>query len=67
MMSNQGRHFDFMLMLASLALAAFGLVLIYSGSLASTGSPHEALAGPVARQAGFAAVGLVLCLVVSRV
>jgi len=67
MMSNQGRHFDFLLMFVSLALAAFGLVLIYSGSLASTGSPHEAFAGPVARQAGFAAVGLVLCLVVSRV
>ncbi len=65
-MTDRARHFDYMMLLVSVVLTMFGLVLIYSGSLASSGSAHAALSGPVARQMGFAVIGLVLCIFVSR-
>lgn len=60
------RYFDFALLAASLALVAYGAVLIYSGSLASYGGSAEALSHPVARQVGFAAVGLAAMIAMSR-
>lgn len=54
------RRFDFLLLLTCLALVAYGLLLIYSGSLARYGSGHAALTHPVLKQAIFAGVGLVL-------
>jgi rod shape determining protein RodA len=61
------RPFDFLLLATALALTAYGLLLIYSGSLTSEGgSPAAVLKGPVGRQLGFALVGIALCLFVSR-
>jgi rod shape determining protein RodA len=60
------RYFDFILLATSLALVAYGTVLIYSGSLASYGSSAEVLSHPVARQIGFAAVGVAAMVVMSR-
>jgi rod shape determining protein RodA len=61
------RPFDFILLFTALALTVYGLLLIYSGSLTSTGNEiANVLAGPVGRQLGFAIVGVSFCLVVSR-
>ena len=61
------RPFDFILLFTALGLTAYGLLLIYSGTLTNTGNEIAAiLAGPVGRQLGFAIVGLSCCLVVSR-
>jgi rod shape determining protein RodA len=60
------RNFDFVLLAASLALVAYGVVLIYSGSLASYGSTAEVLSHPVARQIGFAAAGIAVMIAMSR-
>jgi rod shape determining protein RodA len=50
-----------------MALAGFGLLLIYSGSLTTYGSPAQALSHPVSRQAVFAAMGAVAMITLSRV
>jgi rod shape determining protein RodA len=61
------RPFDFVLLATALALTAFGLVLIYSGSLTTSGREvADVLRGPVGRQLAFAIVGVSLCLIVSR-
>lgn len=61
------RPFDFVLLFTALALTAYGLVLIYSGTLnTSGGAVTEVLRGPVGRQIAFALVGVSLCLFVSR-
>jgi rod shape determining protein RodA len=60
------RNFDFILFLASLALVAYGLVLIYSGSLPSYESAGAALSHPVTRQIVFAAVGVLIMLLLTR-
>jgi rod shape determining protein RodA len=60
------RNFDFVLLAASLALVAYGVVLIYSGSLASYGSTAEALSHPVARQIAFAIAGVAVMIAMSR-
>jgi len=61
------RPFDFVLLAAAVALTAYGLVLIYSGTLnTSGGALEEVVRGPVGRQAAFALVGIALCLVISR-
>jgi rod shape determining protein RodA len=61
------RPFDFILLFTALALTAYGLLLIYSGSLTTTGEEiADVLAGPVGRQLGFAIVGISCCLIVSR-
>jgi rod shape determining protein RodA len=52
--------------LAAAALAAYGALLIYSGTLTSYGSP-ESLGHPVVRQGAFALLGLLLMVVLSRV
>jgi len=60
------RHFDFILMAVALALVAYGAILIYSGSLTTYGQGAEALRHPVARQLAFAAVGVVIAALLSR-
>jgi rod shape determining protein RodA len=61
------RHFDILLLLTAVALTAYGLLLIYSGSLPSTGSVSDAISGPVERQLIFAIAGVMICIGVSRV
>jgi rod shape determining protein RodA len=63
---DSARHFDFILLILSLALTLFGLLLIYSGSLASSGGSRHSLSGPVGHQLAFAVAGLTLCILVSR-
>ena len=58
--------FDFVLLTASVALVAYGLLLIYSGSLTPAGDDGSVLTGPVGRQLLFAGAGLVTCLAVAR-
>ncbi|MDE3096599.1 MAG: rod shape-determining protein RodA [Chloroflexota bacterium] len=60
-------EFDYLLALAAVALTAYGALLIYSGSLATYGSPSAALSHPVSRQIAFAVVGVVAMLVLTRV
>lgn len=60
------REFDVLMLLAAVALTAYGALLIYSGSLTTYGSPGQALSHPVSRQIAFAAVGLVAMIVLSR-
>lgn len=60
-------RFDYVLTFAVLALVAFGLVLIYSGSAASYDGALVSLGSPVARQALFAMIGLCLMLGASKV
>jgi len=60
------REFDFIMAVAAVALTAYGALLIYSGSLATYGSPAQAFSHPVSRQIAFGAVGLVAMLVLSR-
>ena len=61
------RPFDFVLLATAVALTAYGLLLIYSGSLANSGNEiADVLAGPVGRQLAFALVGICACLFVSR-
>jgi len=61
------RSFDYLLLLTSLALVAYGIILIYSGSLGSYGSSSKALADPVARQIIFAVIGVTVMLLISRI
>ena len=60
------RHFDFLLMAAALALAGYGLALIYSGSLPSYGGSSEVLRHPVTRQGAFALAGLAAAILMTR-
>ena len=59
-------RFDGLLAFASLALVAYGLVLIYSGSLRSYDGPAASLSNPVAKQALFAAIAIGAMVAVSR-
>jgi rod shape determining protein RodA len=60
------RPFDYILLVSGIALTVYGLLLIYSGSLASSGGSEPVLTGPVGRQVIFALMGLVACIAVSR-
>jgi rod shape determining protein RodA len=66
MRGRDAGQFDPLLLVLALALTAYGLVLIYSGSLASSGGMRQALSGPVGRQMVFGAIGLVAFFVVAR-
>src|SRR4030042_6568647 len=66
MVRGSTRQFDFLLVAAPLALVAYGAILIYSGSLTTYGTGDEALRHPVARQVAFAAVGVVVAVLLSR-
>ncbi len=63
------RRFDFVLLLATLALIGLGVLLIYSATLPSPGQPANNLTadGPVVRQVVFALAGLILMLLVSLI
>jgi len=60
------REFDLVLVLAAAGLIVYGLLLIYSGSLNTYGSPGMDLSHPVTRQAAFAVFGLAVMMVISR-
>ncbi len=59
-------RFDYIIVLASLALVALGLLLIYSGSARSYSGPLLSPSNPVAKQAVFAVVGVGAMLLVSK-
>ena len=61
---RETRPFDYVLFVAALSLTAYGLLLIYSGSLNSYAG--SILASPTGRQAAFGVVGVLGCLFVSR-
>lgn len=61
------RHFDLWLLLAGVALAAYGALLIYSGSLRSHPEGIQGLSHPAARHAAFAAIGLLVVVVVAGI
>ena len=61
------RSFDYILLLSALALVAFGIILIYSGSLPKYGSTAAVIEHPVARQIAFAVIGIIAMFVMSRV
>ncbi|MPZ50575.1 MAG: rod shape-determining protein RodA [Dehalococcoidia bacterium] len=63
---RETRPFDFILLIAAIALTGYGLLLIYSGTLDSPGEDGSFLTGPVTRQLIFAAIGVAFALVVSR-
>jgi rod shape determining protein RodA len=62
---NESRPFDFILLVAGVALTSYGLLLIYSGSLATSGNT-PIFGGAVGRQLAFAIAGLAFCVIVSR-
>jgi rod shape determining protein RodA len=64
---RENRPFDYVLLIAALGLTAYGLLLIYSGSLPPNGGQLDVLRGPVGRQVVFAALGVGACLFVSRI
>lgn len=61
------RSLDYIMLLSALALVAFGIVLIYSGSLPNYATPAAVIEHPVARQVTFAAIGIAAMLVISRI
>lgn len=62
------RDFDPLLFLAAFGLVALGTLLIYSASFGQFGSPDGLdFSHPVVRQAAFAASGLVLALLFTRI
>jgi len=60
-------RFDYLLMLAALALVGFGLVLIYSASLQEYEGPVASYANPVTKQVIFAFIGVIAMVVVSKI
>jgi rod shape determining protein RodA len=63
---RERRPFDFILLIASLALTGYGLLLIYSGNYDAGATDLSIFSGPVGRQCAFAAIGVVFCIFVSR-
>lgn len=60
-------RFDYIMVLAALALVTYGLLLIYSGSLPWYDGPVASFANPVAKQLIFASIGIAAMLVVSKI
>lgn len=60
-------RFDYVMAIAAIGLVVYGLLLIYSGSLPWYEGPVASLNNPSAKQAVFAAVGVVAMLVVSKI
>ncbi len=60
-------NFDYLMVLAALALTVFGMILIYSGSLPNYGTATQVIEGPIARQATFALIGLAAMIGLSRI
>ena len=62
------RDFDALLLLAALGLVGLGTLLIYSGSFSQFGTPEGLdFSHPVVRQVAFAAAGLLLALLFTRI
>ncbi len=62
------RDFDPVMLLAAIALVTLGMLVIYSGSMSQFGKPTlSSTSHPVVRQAIFAAVGLTLALMMTKV
>lgn len=59
-------RFDIWMVLAAIGLVVYGLLLIYSGSSTMYDGPALSLNNPVVKQGMFAAIGIVMMLVVSR-
>lgn len=53
------REFDYVMAFAAMGLVVFGLLLIYSGTLNTWGTPWGSLSHPASRQAGFAVLGVI--------
>ncbi len=62
---RERRPFDYIMMASAIALTIFGMLLIYSGSY-TTHQAGSVLTSPAGRQGMFAVVGIVACLIVSR-
>lgn len=60
------REFDALLFLSAIGLAAFGAMLIYSGTLTTYGDPTDSFSHPVTRQLIFIAMGVAAMLLLSR-
>ncbi len=60
-------RFDYVMVFAAITLVIYGLMLIYSGSLPWYEGSATSLNNPVAKQAIFAAVGIVGMLIVSKI
>ncbi len=65
--TRQWRHFDYILLIVTLFLAAYGIAMIYSATLASYGNEVLSMDMPVMHQAFFVLVGLILMLVFSTI
>ena len=66
MTGHSWRHFDPLLLVAALALTAYGALVIYSASL-PRGAEGFVLSSEVQRHIGFAAVGALLMIAMTRV
>lgn len=60
-------RFDYVLLGAALALVAYGVILIYSGSIAEGNASFTSFSSPVAKQIVFAMLGVIGMLIVSRI
>jgi rod shape determining protein RodA len=61
---RERRPFDYIMLASALALTFYGLLLIYSGTANTT--EGSLLTGSAGRQFGFAVVGVVACIIVSK-
>ena len=60
-------RFDYVLVIAALALVAYGLALIYSGSISTGEGSFRSINSPVTKQIVFAIAGVAGMLIVSRI
>lgn len=61
------RSFDPFVVAVSLLLSCYGMLLIYSGSLARAGNAEAVLRGPIAKQVLFLTAGLILMTLLARI
>ncbi|MFQ6019846.1 MAG: FtsW/RodA/SpoVE family cell cycle protein, partial [Dehalococcoidia bacterium] len=62
---GRARHFDFIMILTSAALVAYGALLIYSATLSAYPDGIAGLGHPVAKHIAFALGGFALTLIVA--
>jgi rod shape determining protein RodA len=66
MNNTSWRSLDFVMVLTAVALVAYGLALIYSGSMSTYGNSADVIGHPVAKQVAFAVAGLLVMAGVAR-